>query len=179
MNRSGIGIFVYPSGFRVGDRIEIVHGQRTYNSHIVLRVGQRGRVDEPFAEAPWPEHLVQVALDDGGCNALDADILRIIDVPESKDVSHQQEGTMKMQEFCYWLQGYFELLSDSDSASDDDLPVINNAQAKVIQQHLAMVFKHDIDPQYGDAQQQQELQNIHDGFPPQHIGDGGDVLYKC
>jgi len=39
---------------------------------------------------------------------------------------------MTPQEFAYWLQGYFEL---NDSATIDD------RQAQIIKDHLALVFK--------------------------------------
>jgi len=48
---------------------------------------------------------------------------------------------MKSRDFCYWLQGYFEI-------SDDD--VISMYQLTQIKEHLTMVFKHEIDPSFGD-----------------------------
>ena len=49
---------------------------------------------------------------------------------------------MKARDFCYWLQGYFEL-----SESENDILTIS--QVKMIQRHLNMVFKHEIDPSFG------------------------------
>lgn len=60
---------------------------------------------------------------------------------------------MKSTEFCYWLQGYFELSSDRQGLSEE--------QVEVIRRHLALVFKHEIDLSYGPNLE--ELQNIHDG----------------
>lgn len=81
---------------------------------------------------------------------------------------------MKSSEFCYWLQGMFEL---------GDVRSLSEHQTKIIKQHLALVFKHDIDPSYGDKAHQEELQAIHDGPKPPHepiggVGPGGAV-YRC
>ena len=66
---------------------------------------------------------------------------------------------MKATEFCYWLQGYFEL----DQASAKPGNSLTGEQVEVIQRHLALVFKHDIDPQAGSPAYQQQLNSIHDG----------------
>lgn len=64
---------------------------------------------------------------------------------------------MKATEFCYWLQGYFELHGDIGAEG------LSKRQVDLIQNHLALVFKHDIDPQAGSPAYQQELNNIHSG----------------
>jgi hypothetical protein len=64
---------------------------------------------------------------------------------------------MKATEFCYWLQGYFELHGDIGAEG------LSKRQVDLIQSHLALVFKHDIDPQAGPPQHQQVLNNIHGG----------------
>lgn len=51
---------------------------------------------------------------------------------------------MKSVEFCYWLQGYFEIL-------DDKTPALTPTQVGIIQKHLNMVFVHEIDPSYKDS----------------------------
>lgn len=61
---------------------------------------------------------------------------------------------MKASEFCFWLQGLFELNNPQD---------LNERQTTIIKRHLALVFKHDIDPKQGSAEHQAELQAIHDG----------------
>lgn len=48
---------------------------------------------------------------------------------------------MKATEFCYWLQGWFEL-------EGTDKPALTPKQVEVIKNHLNMVFLHDIDPKY-------------------------------
>lgn len=64
---------------------------------------------------------------------------------------------MKATEFCYWLQGYFEI-SDASSKAGRSL---SDEQVELIQKHLALVFAHDIDPQAGPPAHQQTLNNIH------------------
>lgn len=73
---------------------------------------------------------------------------------------------MKSVEFCYWLQGLFELSNPR---------TLNTEQTKQIRQHLALVFKHEIDPSYGNSSIQDELQKIHDGpgFNP------SDTMFRC
>lgn len=61
---------------------------------------------------------------------------------------------MKAVEFCYWAQGYFEI---SNGASVG----LSAAQVDVIRRHLNLVFKHEIDPSYGNEKHQEELNSIH------------------
>jgi hypothetical protein len=58
---------------------------------------------------------------------------------------------MKAQEFCYWLQGMFEL---------SYVKMLNAVQLETVRKHLQMVFLHDIDPSY-PAEQQTTLNQIH------------------
>lgn len=60
---------------------------------------------------------------------------------------------MKSTEFCYWLQGLFELGNPK---------VLDERQTDLIKRHLNMVFVHEIDPSY-PAQQQNVLNAIHSG----------------
>lgn len=64
---------------------------------------------------------------------------------------------MKSTEFCYWLQGYFELHGPIGAEG------LSKRQVDLIQNHLALVFRHDIDPQAGPPAYQQELLDIHNG----------------
>lgn len=70
---------------------------------------------------------------------------------------------MKSVEFCYWLQGLFELGKPE---------TLNAEQTAAVKAHLAMVFVHEIDPSY-PKEQQQPLNNAHQGRPP------GEVLVRC
>lgn len=66
---------------------------------------------------------------------------------------------MTSRDFCYWLQGFFEIAKPRDlSAEDIDL----------IAKHLALVFKHEIDPSAGPKPHQDALNAIH-----------GNTKYRC
>lgn len=65
---------------------------------------------------------------------------------------------MKMENFCYWLQGFFELKQDAHKVG------FTPEQAAMIEKHLAMVFVHDIDPKAGSPEEQEKLNKIHDGI---------------
>lgn len=84
---------------------------------------------------------------------------------------------MKATEFCFWLQGFFEL---GQSTIPEGEQLITNAQARTIARHLALVFKHDIDPMHGPPEKQAELQAIHDGNSTA-VGDSGkkNVIARC
>ncbi len=78
---------------------------------------------------------------------------------------------MTTVQFCYWLQGLFEL---------SDVTELNADQTLKIKQHLAMVFIHDIDPSY-PKDQQQALNTAHagssSGKPTQPPGHGAGALH--
>lgn len=87
---------------------------------------------------------------------------------------------MTSRDFCYWLQGFFEL-------SDPHLG-LTQEQADLIEKHLALVFKHEIDPSHGEPTHQAELNAIHN--PPAASvtkpsvgsgghGPGGGVVFRC
>lgn len=83
---------------------------------------------------------------------------------------------MKSVEFCYWLQGLFELGSPTTLSAE---------QTDLIKRHLAMVFHHEIDPSYGNEKAQEDLTKIH-GLPPIGTGQisiGGTgpdgLVYRC
>lgn len=78
---------------------------------------------------------------------------------------------MKSVEFCYWLQGLFEL----------GQPVSLDAeQTASVKAHLAMVFVHEIDPSYPPAQKP-ALDAAHNGHLDHlrpHQGRD-DVIIRC
>ena len=51
---------------------------------------------------------------------------------------------MTSRDFCYWLQGYFELRA-SDGVDVEPTPEM----LEMIRKHLALVFAHEIDPSAG------------------------------
>lgn len=61
---------------------------------------------------------------------------------------------MTSRDFCYWLQGFFEVSAATELSAE---------QAELVKRHLNMVFKHEIDPSMGDAAHQADLRRIHDG----------------
>ena len=80
---------------------------------------------------------------------------------------------MKSVEFCYWLQGMFELAEPKQ---------LDEKQTDLIKRHLAMVFTHEIDPSYPKGQQV-ALNQQHSGLShPLHGSNEAsnkDVLYRC
>jgi hypothetical protein len=81
---------------------------------------------------------------------------------------------MKSVEFCYWLQGLFELGNPA---------TLDVTQTELVKRHLAMVFKHEIDPSYGKAEAQAALSALHQGSKPVPVAHDhvhtGDVLLRC
>jgi len=67
---------------------------------------------------------------------------------------------MNSRDFCFWLQGFFELREPGGFNQ------ITSDQAKLIQDHLALVFVHEIDPSMGDKKHQDKLNTVHSGNKP-------------
>lgn len=66
---------------------------------------------------------------------------------------------MTSRDFCFWLQGFFELTESNTALTEEQIQTIKN--------HLKLVFLHEIDPSYSDNKiVQQIFQNIHDGKAP-------------
>jgi hypothetical protein len=78
---------------------------------------------------------------------------------------------MTSRDFCYWLQGFFEIRE----AEGKDVAPITPAQIGCIRNHLNMVFKHEIDPSHGDAAHQAELAKAHAG----KTSAGSSTQYRC
>jgi predicted DNA-binding transcriptional regulator YafY len=70
---------------------------------------------------------------------------------------------MTSRDFVYWLQGYFEVRDASKPGPE----TLSPEQVAIIKAHLAMVFKHEIDPALGTPEHMAILQKIHDVLPPQ------------
>ena len=62
---------------------------------------------------------------------------------------------MQSRDFCYWLQGYFELTKGRDELTAE--------QANTIRNHLNLVFLHEIDPAMGNKPHQDQLNAAHNG----------------
>lgn len=65
---------------------------------------------------------------------------------------------MTSRDFCYWLQGFFELRDGADA--------LTPSQTELVRRHLALVFKHEIDPQAGGPATQAALNAVHGGASP-------------
>ena len=68
---------------------------------------------------------------------------------------------MTSRDFCYWLQVYFEISEVKGCKEKLDIGITSD-RAEIIKRHLAMVFKHEIDPSHGDKQMQDALSKLHD-----------------
>lgn len=73
---------------------------------------------------------------------------------------------MKAEQFCYWLQGHFELSKEKE---------LNEEQVAEIKKHLSMVFYYDLDKQ-PTKEEQFVLNQMHDH---KNNIDKKDVLYRC
>ena len=71
---------------------------------------------------------------------------------------------MTSRDFCYWLQGFFEIAHSGPVPPEPQSRYnLRDYQIEMIRNHLAMVFKHEIDPSMGSKEHQQELTKIHGG----------------
>ena len=70
---------------------------------------------------------------------------------------------MNEREFCYWLQGLFEVGGAKS---------LDERQTQIVKDHLALVFKHEIDPAMGDKAHQDKLNNIHGTSM-------NDMVFRC
>lgn len=59
---------------------------------------------------------------------------------------------MTSRDFCFWMQSLFEVA---------DLKEFDARQTEIVKRHLALVFKHEIDPSMGDAKHQAALDAVH------------------
>lgn len=84
---------------------------------------------------------------------------------------------MTSRDFCFWLQGFFEIHGHKP-ANEVDLS-LNEFQIEMIRSHLNMVFKHEIDPSMGPKPHQDVLNNLHNPIPFDPNVDGMDVLARC
>lgn len=65
---------------------------------------------------------------------------------------------MTPTQFCYWLQGAFEILDPDD---------LTKEQVRTVQRHLALVFEHVLDKEHdkGDPKKAAKLNKIHSAGP--------------
>jgi hypothetical protein len=80
---------------------------------------------------------------------------------------------MTSRDFCYWLQGFFEL---------EGVTELSQEQSECIARHLALVFIHEIDPSFGGQAVQGKLNDAHaKPEPPFKLGGVGPngEIYRC
>ena len=80
---------------------------------------------------------------------------------------------MESRDFVYWMQGLFELANPK---------TLDERQTELIRRHLALVFKHEIDPSAGPPEHQKELDEIHNAKPAPKFGGIDPVtgmVYRC
>jgi hypothetical protein len=84
---------------------------------------------------------------------------------------------MQSRDFCYWLQGFFEVQSSTfNEANKPEVTGLTASQVSMIRNHLNMVFVHEIDPAMGGKAHQAKLNETHGGVGGQ---PGGPVVYRC
>jgi hypothetical protein len=82
---------------------------------------------------------------------------------------------MTSRDFCYWLQGFFELSKEPGLAPSG----MTSEQIQLIKQHLALVFVHEIDPSAGGPVEQAKLNAVHDGMTKEEVEKAiADALSK-
>lgn len=86
---------------------------------------------------------------------------------------------MTSRDFCFWLQGFFELTAEVGMSKE---------QTEMVKRHLALVFTHEIDPSMGSASHQEQLNVIHakppfftPADPMEHLTkpQDGPIKYRC
>lgn len=92
---------------------------------------------------------------------------------------------MTSRDFCYWLQGFFEIGRAHEPGNR--APALTERQTEMIRKHLALVFKHEIDPSMGPPEHQAALNEVHNqppkpapspfDTPPAH--PSGGIAFRC
>lgn len=81
---------------------------------------------------------------------------------------------MQSRDFCYWLQGFFEVQSATFNENNKpEATGLTAPQVSMIRNHLNLVFAHEIDPAMGGQKHQDKLNSIHGPAAP------GGVLVRC
>ena len=61
---------------------------------------------------------------------------------------------MTSRDFCFWLQGFFEIAKAENAG-------ITPEQSVIIKNHLNLVFVHEIAPTFGNEEAQKKLNEVH------------------
>jgi hypothetical protein len=76
---------------------------------------------------------------------------------------------MNAIDFCFWLQGYFELSGGSE---------LSAGQARKVQEHLSLVFLHEIDP-LRESQTTTAPAALDQAHAPLKPPPGNDPMVRC
>lgn len=74
---------------------------------------------------------------------------------------------MTSRDFCYWLQGHFEI---------GNATALGTRETEMIKRHLAMVFTHEIDPSFPDLEL---LKEIHSQKQPTYCEPEREIKITC
>lgn len=74
---------------------------------------------------------------------------------------------MTSRDFCFWLQGFFEI---------GEFPDLHEGQVDCIKRHLNMVFAHEIDPSFSNEEKLNMLHNL--GLPKDSFSDDSKMI-RC
>jgi hypothetical protein len=85
---------------------------------------------------------------------------------------------MTSRDFCFWLQGFLELRA-SETPGINTAQGLNYDQTQCLRKHLALVFKHEIDPSMGGPIEQTTLDKLHGGGGTGGNASGGGPVYRC
>jgi hypothetical protein len=85
---------------------------------------------------------------------------------------------MRADQFCYWLQGFFEIVKVDTTITKQGAVILNKEQINIIQNHLNMVFLHDLDKQV-PHDQQKPLNDLHQGGAGAPGVNINDVKVRC
>jgi len=77
---------------------------------------------------------------------------------------------MTSRDFAYWLQGFFEITEPTE---------IGTKETEQIKKHLALVFKHEIDPSMGGPEHQEELNQIHSLTGSSNTKPSDGTVMRC
>lgn len=78
---------------------------------------------------------------------------------------------MTSRDFCYWLQGFFEIRDAGPQPPEPEggPQPLTAAQADMIRRHLSLVFLHEIDPSAGGPEEQAKLNAVHAGVTKEEV----------
>ena len=84
---------------------------------------------------------------------------------------------MTSRDFCFWLQGYFEIHQANMPENVKEVQGLTNHQLEMVRKHLALVFVHEIDPSMGPPAHQVKLDAVHGtgAKPPGQVTQSVDV----